>query len=207
MSYGSTADAEAMCWSLCQPLRNDVSTWGVVAHMTSISIILFLLGSWKQKEIIVLWKTWIWSKRHPWRRRKLGSFFIVQFSALKPNATFIEGKTTNYIAYGGKNIRLWPFTEIKQRYHLRVHVTMWGSYDLLKFRKGIKNITAAIFRSIQCSILFLTVANWGRPGESMKTRQMVILHRIFSNIKGETQTPLTQNTQSQKSNYFQSLIS
>lgn len=60
---------------------------------------------------------------------------------------------------------------------------MSGSYDLLKLQKSIKNVTAAIVRSLQCSILSLAAANSGCPG------QLVILHRIFSNIKGETETP------------------
>lgn len=74
-------------------------------------------------------------------------------------------------------------TKTNQRYNLRVTVTMSGSYDLRKLQKSIKNVTAAMVRSIQCSILSLTAANSGWPG------QLVILHRIFSNIKGETQTP------------------
>lgn len=201
------ADTETKCWSLCQPLRNDAGAWGAVAHMTSTSI-LFSWEAKKQMEIIVLWKKLTLVQKINLEKEK--TLLVFSFHTLLcRNLRQLSLKVTSPIALLMME-RISGFglsAEINQKYHLRVTVAMWRSYDLQKCQKRVKNITVVIVRTMQCSILSFRVANSGWLGESLKAGQMVILHRIFSNIKWEAQTTMIQNTQSQESDYFQSLIS
>lgn len=197
---------ETECWSLCQPLRNDAGTWGAVAHMTSTSI----LFSWvAENRWRLLYSEKPDSDPEDKLRKGENTSGFSFYTPLYQNLMQLSLKITSPIALlmMGKIADFGLSAEINQKDNLRVTVAMWRSCDLQKFQKSIKTITVVIVRTIQCSLLSLRAANNGWQGERTKAGQMVILHRIFSNIKWETQTSVMQNTQSQKSNYFQSLIS
>lgn len=121
------ADTEIKCWSLCQPPRNDAGAWGAVAHMTSTSILF------------------------PWVAENRWGLLYSEKTDSDPEDKLGEGENTsgfsfctllcqNPIAFlmMGRISGCGLSAEINQKYHLRVTVAMWHSYDLQKFQKKHK---------------------------------------------------------------------